>query len=296
MTRNLATRSNVMTLVSQLRGLGKEVVHRVQKRFSLRNLENQTPTLIYQMGKVGSSTVVRTLDELWTPSPIIRVHNLNPSKVARDVEALRESLGYLREHVVTSVVLARKQLDWGEFPCNVITLTREPVSRAVSFAFQDWKRQLPEISDLDELNPERMIELVMEKLRPGSEHANPGQWFERELETVFGIDVLSIPYDFEQGYVTVRHGPVEVLVIRMEDLNRSLERGLADLYDLDCRDIQMRRSNVGGNKEYADLLSRVKKQLTIPTSVGEHVWATDYAKHFYGPALDRLRGRWMESS
>lgn len=283
-----------MTLTSQLRGWGKEAVHRIQKRVSLRNLENRAPTLVYQMGKVGSSTVVRTLDGLRMPAPVVRVHSLNPSKVERNIETLRKSLGYLQEHVVTSLVLVRKQLNWGEFPCNVITLTREPVSRAVSFAFQDWKRQLPEVTDLDELNSERMIELVKEKLQPGSIHADPGQWFERELESVFGIDVTSVPYDFERGYVKIRRGPVEVLVIRMEDLNRSLEAGLADLYDLDRQDVRMRPSNVGGNKEYADLLSEVKERLTIPSSVGDRIWTTDYAKHFYGPDLDRLRAKWEE--
>jgi hypothetical protein len=187
----------------------------MQKRVTLRSFDNRTPTLVYQMGKVGSSTVVRTLENLPLSTPIVRVHSLHPAKVAEDIETLRESLGYLREHVVTSSTLVQKQLDWGEFPCTVITCTREPVGRAISFAFQDWKRQLPEVSDVRELEPEQMVELVMQKLRPGSLHADPGQWFGRELKSVFGIDVMAVPYNFEQGYVTVQGGPVDALVIRM---------------------------------------------------------------------------------
>lgn len=281
-----------MNLNSQLRGWGKEIMHRVQKRVSLRNLEERAPTLVYQMGKVGSSTVARTLDGLCTPGPVIRVHSLNPEKVAEDVKTLRSNLGYLREHVVTSSALVRKQLDWGQFPCSVITLTREPVGRAVSFAFQDWKRQLPEVEDIRELKPDRMIELVMEKLKPGSLHANPGQWFERELKSVFGIDVMAVPYDFDQGYVNIRSGPVSLLVIRMEDLNDSLEAGLADLYDLDPQHVRMRRSNVGENKEYAGLMAEVKERLVIPPSMSDRIWGTAYASHFYGPVLDRLRDKW----
>lgn len=284
----------MVAFVSQLRGWGKEAVHRVRKRFLFRNLKDRTPTLVYQMGKVGSSTVARTLDGLREPAPVVRVHSLNPSKVARSIETLRKSLGYLREHVVTSSVLIRKQLDWGEFPCRIITLTREPIGRAISFAFQDWERQLPEVSGLDELHPDRMVELVMEKLRPGSLHANPGQWFERELKPVFGIDVMKTPYDFEQGYTKIRSGPVDVLIIRMEDLDRALRAGLADLYDLDPQRVRMRSSNVGKNKEYADLQSEVKERLTVLPSVSERVLTTDYAKHFYGPDLDRIRDKWAE--
>jgi len=282
------------SLMAQLRGWGKEVMHRVWKQISLYNLENRTPTFIYQMGKVGSSTVFRTLQSLRLPVPVVHVHTLNPTKVSRNIEILRRNPGYLQEHVVTSMMLVRKQLEWGGFPCNVITLTREPVGRAISFAFQDWKRQLPEVSDLDELRPERMIELVMEKLRPKSFHADPGQWFERELEAVFDINVMAVPYDFDQGYVKIQRSPVEVLVIRMEDLNRSLEAGLASLYDLEHQDIQMRRSNVGKNKKYADLQAEVKEQLTIPPSMSKRIWSTDYAEHFYGPDLDRLREKWEE--
>lgn len=159
-----------MNLTSQLRGWGKEVMHWIQKQVSLRNLQSRTPTLGYQMEKMGSSTVVRTLEGLHSPTPVVRVHSLSPTKVSEDIETLRENLGYLREHVVTSSTLVRKHLDWGKFPCSVITLTREPIGRAISFAFQDWQRQLPEVENLRELQPEQMIRLVIEKLQPGSLH------------------------------------------------------------------------------------------------------------------------------
>lgn len=279
-------------LTAQLRGWGKEVLHRVRKRVSFYDLENRTPTFVYQMGKVGSSTLARTLERMHSPPPVVHVHTLNPTKVGENIETLRADPGYLQEHVVTSLTLVRKQLEWGGFSCNVITLTREPVGRAISFAFQDWKRQLPDVPDLAELNAGRMIDLVMEKLKPGSVHANPGQWFERELESVFGIDVMSIPYDFEQGYVKICRGPVDVLVLRMEDLNRSMESGLADLYEVEERTIQMVPSNLGKKKEYAELLAEVKESLTLPSAMSERIWGTDYAEHFYGPDIDQLREKW----
>jgi hypothetical protein len=244
------------------------------------------------MGKVGSSSVVRTLENLPVSTPIVQVHSLNPAKVAEDVEALRGSLGYLREHVVTSLTLVRKQLDWGSFPCRVITLTREPVGRAISFAFQDWKRQLPEVADLQDLGPEKMVELVRKKLQPESLHADPGRWFERELKSVFGIDVMAVPYDFKQGYMKIRSGPVDVLVIRMEDLDRSLKNGLKDLYGLSGTHIEIERSNIGKKKPYANLLADVKARISLPRSLSKRVWSTDYARHFYGPDRDRLQNKW----
>lgn len=283
------------SLTTQLRGWGKEVMHRIEKWISFRNLENRRPTLVYQMGKVGSSTVVQTLKGLRSPVPLIRIHSLNPAKVSKDIDRLRATQGYLDEHVITSLMLNRKQLDWGGFPCNVITLTREPVGRAISFTFQDRKQQLPEVSELTQLQADRMAERVLEKLQEDSEHPDPGRWFERELESVFDVDVMAVPYDFDQGYVKIQKGPVEVLVIRMEDLSHSLEAGLADLYNLAHRDIQMRQSNIGKNKKYADLLAEVKEQLTVPHSISRRIWSTDYAEHFYGPDLDRLREKWEEA-
>ena len=278
------------------RGYVKEILYRIRERVRLRGIINRTPTFVYQMGKVGSSTVAKSLDRLPGSDPVVHLHQLSPDKVQRSIEALRRNPGYLHEHVVTSSVLVSKQLDWGCFPCRIITLTREPVGRAVSFAFQDWKRQLPEVSDLQNLEVDRMIDLVMEKLQPDAFHADPGQWFERELKSVFGIDVMSVPYDFEQGYVTISQGPVDVLVLRMEDLNRAMEAGLAALFDMPEQDIEMKRSNVGQKKKYADLLAEVKERLILPLSTSERIWNTDYAKHFYGPDIDRLRKKWEAPS
>lgn len=162
-----------------LRGYGKEFLHRLRSRIALQNIGSRNPALVYQMGKVGSSTVVRTLEGLDAIGPVVHVHNLAPEKVSENVETLRANPGYLPKHIVTSLTLANK--NWGRFQCKVVTLTREPIGRVVSFAFEDWQPQLPEVSSLRELEPERMIELVMKKLRPGSPHADPGQWFEREL-------------------------------------------------------------------------------------------------------------------
>ena len=275
-----------------LRGYGKEFLHRLRSRIALQNIESRNPALVYQMGKVGSSTVVRTLEGLDAIGPVVHVHNLAPEKVSENVETLRANPGYLPKHVVTSLTLANK--NWGSFPCKIITLTREPVGRAISFAFEDWRRQLSDVPNLRALDPDRMIDLVMEKLQPGSPHADPGQWFKRELESVFGIDAMSVPYDFEQGYVTLSHGPVDVLVIRMEDLNRSLEAGLSNFYDLDPGDIQVRQANTGKNKKYASLLAEVKERFTIPPSMSKRIWSTDYSKHFYEPDIDRLRERWED--
>ena len=228
----------------KLRGWRKEIGHRLRKRIRLVGIRGRDPILVYQMGKVGSSTVARTLEETDLSSPIVHLHNLNSEKVAENVASLRANPGYLDGHVVTSAILEEKDLAWGRFPCCIVTLTREPVGRAISFAFEDWRRQLPEVKDLEELDVDRMIRLVRRKLRSGSPHADPGRWFEREIEAVFGIDVMSVPYDFERGFVTLRRGPVEVLILRMEDLNRSLAAGLADLLDLDREEVEMVRANV----------------------------------------------------
>lgn len=279
-----------------IRGWGQEAIHRIQKRVAFSGLEGRNPTLVYQMGKVGSSTVARTLEQVDVPGPVIHLHHLNPEKVRENIHALRENPGYLHEHVVTSLTLLNQQLEWGHFPCDIITLTREPVGRTISFTFQDWKRQLSGVDSLQELEPDRMIELVTKKLQPDSFHADPGRWFERELKSVFGIDAMAVPYDFEQGYVKISRGPVDVLVIRMEDLNCSLASGLAELYDAEERDIQMVRANVGKKKRYAALLEEVKEKLTLPPEISEHLWSTDYVQHFYGPDTERLREKWGEPS
>jgi hypothetical protein len=286
---------SVRALKSRVRGWTQELWHHVHLWWTLLNVERRNPILVYQMGKVGSSTVVRTLERLDLDAPVLHVHTLDPDHLQLAVRKERASTrSHLPEHLIASSILVDR-LEKRNFPCRVITLTREPVGRAISFAFEDWKKKAPEAKKSGgSLDGRAMSEAVTQLLRPGSGHANPGQWFERELHNCLGIDVFAEPYDIERGFSLVRNGPVTALIIRVEDLDRALTQGLAALLEMEISRRAIQRANTGRKKWYADALHSVKTSYRLPAGLAEFIFGTRYVNHFYGGELDRLRARWTK--
>ena len=61
-----------------------------------KSLKNKQPLLVYQMGKVGSSTVTRTLTNISELSiPIFHVHLLTPENIAKDTSIYSSSCFYM---------------------------------------------------------------------------------------------------------------------------------------------------------------------------------------------------------
>lgn len=264
-------------------------------RWTLRDVEHRNPILVYQMGKVGSSTVVRTLEQLDLDAPVLHIHTLDSDHLQRAIRKERASMrAHVSGHLIASSILVDK-LEKGKFPCRVITLTREPVGRAISFAFEDWKKKAPEAKQSgDSLDMRLMTEAVTRLLQPGSGHTNPGQWFERELHSCLGIDVFAEPYDIESGFSLVRSGSVTSLVIRMEDLDLALPHGLATLLEMDTSGVAIQRANTGKQKWYAEALRDVKASYHLPTDLADIIFETQYINHFYGEKIDWLRERWTK--
>jgi hypothetical protein len=283
-------------LKSALRGWILEKRHRLQLTWKLQRVRKQNPILVYQMGKVGSRTVVEALRTLSLNAPVIHLHTLNPEALARAIRKERHSPSpHLPRHLVASQVLVEK-MKAGVFPCRVITLTREPIGRAVSFAFEDWRKKAPDaLSDEGELDTSQMTAAVAEMLREENGHSDPGLWFESELKECLGIDVFSTPYRFDQGFTILPDNNTPALVIRLEDLDRSLRPALASFLSVHPNAIKVHQTNVGSDKWYAESLRQVKQSFALPDLVVQRVLGTRYMNHFYPTEKNELHQRWSEA-
>ena len=275
------------------RGYAREAYFRLRHRLALRGVEARNPILIYQMGKVGSSTLVNTLHRVLPTEPVLHVHTLSPEHLRHATARQRASLApYLPEHLIVSSLLVKK-LSRGRFPCRIITLTREPVARAISFVFEDLKKQAPEALQADgSLDTGAVIACVNRLLATDNGIADPTRWFDDELRACWGVDVFAEPYDAERGYAMMRQGGVSVLVLRMEDMNRSLPAALGAFLEIDPSQITVERANIGSEKWYADALDHVKKTFHLSPENAAAVLGTRYFSHFYTGETERVSARW----
>jgi hypothetical protein len=282
-------------LLRSFHGSWREFQRRRRLQSELRHVERQTPIIVYQMGKVGSSTVVSTLEQLKLPNPVLHVHTLVPEQLREAEEKQRRSpRPFLDEHLQVSSILVSK-LAQGRFPCHLVTLTREPIARGISFVFEDCKKKAPgALLDDGNLDPAAIRQAIEQLLGEGTGHADPGLWFDNELKASFGLDVFSVPYDLARGYTLIRSADVSLLILRMEDLNRSLPAALGELLGIDGGTIQMSRANEADDKWYAPSMDVQKRSFRLPRETLDRIFSSRYMRHFYPNDIERLRKRWEQ--
>ena len=281
----------------RFRGLALESWNRIKLSIKLRNVEQRNPILVYQMGKVGSSTIIETLKQLDLNVPILHLHTLDPNELKRAIRKQRQSSShFLPSHLLTSKILISK-MQRDIFPCRVITLTREPIARAISFVFEDWHKKISDALTSDgTFENEQVVSAITRILSEKNGHSDPGIWFHNELNENLNVDVFSVPYDLEKGFRIISRDSVSVLIIRVEDLNRSLVSALIEYLELENEDFQIRQKNIGKKKWYANSLSNLKTSFTISVSTANRILSSEYVEHFYAREKSSLMKKWTTTA
>jgi hypothetical protein len=279
-------------------------LERAQRKFK------EAPLLVYQMGKVGSSTIVRSLNALGIDRPIYHPHFLTRERIAQTEADRRQFLGteryaYLKRPWLYAFLV--KQLDKGlrGGKWKVVSLTREPVSRNLSVFFENleiksvddgrryeisshYYRIAPTIIELNRLNV--LSALFFEKVN----HDSPDQFFEKEIKGVLGVDVFDRAFPTSQGYCIYEGAVADILVLRLEDLNRVA--GQAFFEFMGIADFELLNTNVGSEKHYAALYNAFKAYVHLPEAYLNRMYRSRYVRHFYADAqIEAFRQKWRRA-
>lgn len=264
-----------------------------------RQLRGKQPLLIYQMGKVGSTTLLDTLRPLLPQSQIYHVHVLS------DVGIHQEDQNYYggkptffsKSHLPASKHLfeskfLRKQMVRGMTGIKIITLSRDPVGREISAFFQE---NLPDAGFRQRLSDPARVTGVVENFWQGNAFGFALNWFDQELKTVFGFDVYAQPFPHRQGYGIYKHNGTEILVIKLEALNSCFHPALKAFLGIDVP--TLKQSNVTKGKGYPDLHAAFLKALTFSPEFLDEVYNGKYTTHFYTETeRQTFRARWESTS
>jgi lipopolysaccharide biosynthesis protein len=259
---------------------------------------NKNPIIVYQMGKVGSMSVVdslqRTFKNLSLEIPVYHRHLLNnldeiEQAILKDRPNPDETLREIRQgKELRNFILGHPEIRW-----NLISLVRDPVARNVATFFQnlpeivpDWKQQFR----ADTLDIGRLQKTFLDL---NTIHGAPDAWFDTQLKPIFGIDVFSSFFSIETGYKIYRESPqAKLLVIRLEDLDRTAERAFYEFLGL--KGLKISHVNTTETKEYAEIYQAFKRR-PLPYEYIERMYNTRFARHFYSePELDTFAKRWQK--
>lgn len=269
--------------------------------FRLRD-RGKTPLLVYQMGKVGSSTIVATLANLQLEMPIFQIHSLTAASIAADERFyFGSNRGWLRPsgwpntvHLFTSYYL-QAQLQHLQAPkkWKVISLMREPVARNVSGFFESIEYRIPDFYGRLARGELPLAELVSHFIERYDNHHIPLQWFDEEMKTVLGIDVFAKPFAVDQGYEIFESPKVDVLLLRLESLQRCYQAAFQRFLGLE--EVELVAANDARDKAYYPTYEHFVRSAVLPQSYLDRMYDSKYTHHFYSPSeIANFRAKWTE--
>lgn len=255
------------------------------------------PVLVYQMSKVGSTSLVYALQMAYLRAghprtPLFHAHTLTNldlhEHLVKDANGPAHDLALVREYQqIRQTFESSRDEHW-----KVISLVRDPVARQVSDYFHHIDRHLPDWRSRwrdGSLTIEEVTESFLGAIDP-TRH-----WFEGEILGVLGIDVYAQPFPHEAGYNVYNRPPkVTLLVIRLEDMDRVA--GAAVEKVLGLKGLKPHPFNLGSQSDYGEIY-RQFKNAPLPQWYLEKAYSGRMACHFYTNAeLDRFAQKWARRS
>jgi hypothetical protein len=271
-------------MLNNLVWVAKIILQEINLRAKL-HLSNRTPVLIYQMGKVGSTSISNSLEK-FNIKPIFQLHfltkNLKETSEDRDffdtdkrrtiAMKLKKIFGMRRGYLIYKNIIAPKK------QVKIITLTREPIGRNLSAFFQNFERETGNKYQYSNLTPEEIGDIFI-KFYP---HHLPLNWFDKNIKNYLGIDVYEYPFPRKKGFLTIKNGNIDLLILKSELPNQSKEIAIAEFLQL--TDFKILDKNIGDKKGYSDLYKKFKENLKLPKSYLEEMIHSRYFNHFYTEA------------
>ena len=291
--------------------------HKLYYKCSLALNSTPSPLIVYSMGKVGSSTVIRSIVKSNCNIRPYQVHWLTRENMRFD-----EAFYYRQEVRFRNTPVARRfrpTYIWNaEYLLNrikkkrrskskykVVSLTRDPVARNLSSFFQNLelffgydikkkaqcKDKIPVLAELQRLFQQNYVE-NSEVLRADS---NPLTWFTVELGDAFNLDVYKEPFDRVDGYQLYDTPDARILVIKLEKLRDCAEFALGEF--LGVSDFRLATANVASSKPYASIYKEFVSSVQLPGRYLDKLYDSQYSKHFYtDEEIHEFREYWSGNS
>jgi hypothetical protein len=255
-------------------------------RRSFRRYRDEDTILIYQMGKVGSTSLAKALGDR-----AIQIHNFYPRNEPCSRRPLYRSglhkkpLQWAFYHVIRRAIRRRRTL-------KIITLVRDPIGRNVSMYFHDLHYWLAYY--FSEVRPDRVgradMNTLIDCFRETFDHTYPLDWFDKELKRLTGIDVYEHAFDRATGCTKIDRDGVSLLVIQTEKLRECWHA----VEEFCGRKLELREDNRSARKWYGTLYASFLDTYSLNADELERIYSSRYATFFFSEETrDELRSRWQ---
>lgn len=251
----------------------------------------ESPILVYQHGKVGSSSVSEGLRRAGVQNTHIHQFLFKNDIAGKlllgdDEENFKKKYSIFHFQIPEYVRWIKKGIKGKK----IITMVRDPIAVDLSAVFQ-WigtgvcdryfSEQLREGNSFLQAVLNHMLKFQNRLF----------DWFDDELKELCGIDVFDYPFDCDKGYSIIKDCGVEILLLKTEKLSQMTEviRNFTD-----SPQFEMLNENMGKNKEYVHIYEKVKKNLVLPDEyIDFYFKGNPQVNHFYSKAEQEfMKNKW----
>jgi len=234
------------------------------------------PVLIYQMGKVGSSSVYNALKKADVDS--LHVHFITPQGRRSAARWRRNENIPLPQHIHTGFLL-HKWIKMNPRKIRIITLVRDPVAVHLSGSYM-----LKHLTGLSSKNLQKSIQSMHQSLSGRSGYIF--HWFENEINALLGINILEEPFDRNEGYSLINRKNISILVLKLENLDDLFSNVLRTFVG---KAVQPAQSRVEQDAKYEE----IKSQIHFPETELDRIYGHPWMKHFYSEnEIQRFKNKW----
>lgn len=250
---------------------------------------------VYQMGKVGSIAVLKSLESKGVNT--FQEHNFTLNHP--DAVGLKRDMGTFLNAKENFSNLKKKI-----FPCQrlrvfnktkrikIITLVREPIARNLSLCFHHFTDFVHDDVSKKIFNAEKSsFDLYNHYLQNKINPYAGIHWYDREFLPTTGVNIFDFPFDRENGCGLIHSGKYDILVLQLEKLDKSMDK-ICTFLDLQAP-IELLQKNVSYKKWYHLLYKEFKGKYLPPPLLVDELYSSKFMKHFYSEAdISRFRDNW----
>ncbi|WP_434567164.1 putative capsular polysaccharide synthesis family protein [Vibrio chagasii] len=271
----------------------------LSEKFSIKRQLDKTKVLrsselilVYQMGKVGSSTIKSGLKELSIPN--YHIHTFDDHEeflIFKNHKEIKKFFDFKNRIIYRFILKYRLYCLKTRDKIKIITFIRDPISTMVSRFFQDLHLTFIEGKKDGAIHGDiietcQYLEECFEKNINREYFTN---WFDNELRANFGIDVLSSNIDSGESTYIFHNDKVRVLFVKCESINDSVE----EISNFIKRDFQLIQSNRASNKWYSLIYNKFIEEYDFSKLF--YLYDLPLYKRFYSDIeIERMKSKWIK--
>lgn len=256
-------------MLNRMKGIIRTIYHNPRRNIYL----------IYSMGKVGSSTFYSSLKEKIPLSAILHTHFLSHNWLEKILPQLHHSFHLnIHQGKATKEFLKKNQ----NRKKKIVTLVREPMSRAISDCFQNWKHLYDSLDG-------KTSEDIFLRLK-NEDHHYTLSWFDSEFKEYLDFDIYSVPFNKELGHQTYYFDNFDLLCVKLEMLNKLDDDVFIDFFGFK---LDLKNSNLSKDKPSKDLFKEVVSNYREDAIKLDAIYTSKYVEHFYTKnEIEQFKSQW----